>query len=180
MSNCVKAGMKTLITTILVLMVTVLQAGDHSKASIDSLYKAGERAYNNGNYAMACKYFDEVLKKDENHLNAYLQRGFCFTLRKEYEKAVADFSAVIKRNPEHLWAYTSRGSAYNKLGQYNLAMTDFDKVLSLDPHNSEAYNNRGWSKKFLGDQRAACKDWKSSARSGNSEAKIIMKNNHCR
>ena len=172
--------MKGLTTLVLCFLIGSAFANDLSSTNIDSLYRAGERAYNSGDYATACKYFDEVLKKDSDHLNAYLQRGFCNTLRKDYQAAVADFSAVIKRNPNHLWAYTSRGSAYNKLGQYNLAMADFDKVLQLDPKNGEAFNNRGWTKKFLGDLRAACKDWKSSARVGNGEARIIMKNNHCK
>jgi len=172
--------MKQILTVVFAMMLFTSYAGDHKTANIDSLYKAGERAYNSGNYAMACKFFDEVLKKDENHVNAYLQRGFCNTLSKNYKAAVEDFTAVIQRNPKHLWAYTSRGSAYNKLGDYNLAMDDFNKVLDLNPRDGEAYNNRGWSKKFLGDLRGACKDWKSSARSGNGEAKIIMKNNHCK
>jgi tetratricopeptide (TPR) repeat protein len=149
-------------------------------SSADSLYRVGERAYNSGKYKEAIASFSQVLELDKDHINAYLQRGFCQTLNKNYEAAVSDFSEVIKRNEKHLWAYTSRGSAYNKLGKYNLAMSDFNTVLELDPRNGEAFNNRGWSRKFLGDKKGACKDWKDSAKSGNGEAKIIMKNNHCK
>lgn len=164
---------------ILILAVTTLGLSA-STSSTDSLYQAGERAYNSGRYDAAIAHFDRVLEMDENHINAYLQRGFCHTLLKKYDAAVQDFSAVVERNAKHLWAYTSRGSAYNKLGKYDLAMADFNRVLELDPRNGEAFNNRGWSKKFLGDKKGACKDWKNSARVGNGEAKIIMKNNQCR
>lgn len=41
-------------------------------------------------------------------------------------------------------------------------------------------NNRGWAKKFLGDKDGACKDWQTSKKMGNEEAKIILKNNQCR
>ena len=115
-----------------------------------------------------------------DHLNAFLQRGFCHSLQREYDLAVVDFTSVIQRKPDHLWAYTNRGSAYGKLGKNNLAMADFDKVLQLDPKNEEAYNNRGWIKKAEGDTKGACKDWNTSKKMGNAEAKIILKNNNCR
>ncbi|MBK7084699.1 MAG: tetratricopeptide repeat protein [Flavobacteriales bacterium] len=92
-----------------------------------------------------------MLKQDPEHLNAYLQRGFCQSLTKQYEKAIADFSAVIARKPDHLWAYTSRGSAYTKLQRYDKAIMDFDLVIGLDPKNEEAFNNRGWARKASGD-----------------------------
>lgn len=148
--------------------------------STEALFQQGTKAYNSGQYAQAIDLFSEVLEREPEHLNAYLQRGFCHSLRKEYEAAVADFSAVIQRKPEHLWAYTSRGSAYGKWGRQEQAIQDFDKVLALDPHDQEAYNNRGWARKALGDQAGACKDWRASRKLGNAEAKIILLNNRCK
>lgn len=155
------------------------------KASIeasgaDETFRQGEKAYNAGAYAKATGLFSEVLQKDPEYLNAYLQRGFCHSLQGEYDAAVADFSAVIERKADHLWAYTSRGSAYNKSGKPELAIRDFDRVLQLDPRNQEAYNNRGWAKKALGNAEGACQDWRSSRKMGNAEAKIILLNNRCK
>lgn len=149
-------------------------------AELEKIFREGEKAYNAGAYAKAIGLFDQVLAVDPDHLNAYLQRGFCHSLQREYELAVADFSAVIERKNDHAWAYTSRGSAYNSLGKPELAMRDFDAVLGLDPRNQEAYNNRGWSKKALGDLPGACQDWKTSKKLGNGEAKIILENNRCK
>lgn len=147
---------------------------------VEAIFRQGEQAYNSGAYAKAIGLYDEVLKRDPDHLNAYLQRGFCHSLQREYEAAVADFTAVIQRKGDHLWAYTSRGSAYNKLGKYDLAMADFDRVIALDPKNQEAFNNRGWTHKSQGDLDAACADWKASKKMGNAEAKIILTNNRCK
>ena len=122
-------------------------AGRSDDATVSALFSEGERAYQRGAYDEAIALFSKVLDQDTEHLNAYLQRGFCHSLTKRYELAVADFSAVIARKPDHLWAYTSRGSAYNKLQQYEKAMRDFDHVIDLDPRNEEAYNNRGWTRK---------------------------------
>jgi Flp pilus assembly protein TadD len=66
-----------------------------------------------------------------------------------------------------------------KLKKYGEAKADFDDVIAADPENSEAYNNRGWCKKRLGNKEGACEDWKTSKKLGNSEAKIILKNNGC-
>lgn len=143
-------------------------------------YEAAERAYRAGDHTTAIALFSLVLEQDPEHLNAYLQRGFCHNLSGSYEQAVTDFSAVIERKDDHSWAYTSRGSAYNKLGKYELAIADFNKVIALDPKNEEAFNNRGWARKAAGDPAAACKDWQTSKKLGNAEAKIILTNNRCK
>lgn len=146
----------------------------------EQLFHEGEKAYNSGAYAKAIALFDQVLVQDPDHLNAYLQRGACHSMQREYELAVADFTAVIERKGDHLWAYTSRGSAYNRLGRPELAMRDFDAVLGLDPKNQEAYTNRGWARKALGDLTGACQDWRTSKKLGNGEARIILENNRCK
>lgn len=144
------------------------------------LYKSGERAYRAGDYETATLLFTRVIEIDGDHVNAHLQRGFCHSLRKEYQLAIDDFTQVIGLKPDHAWAYTSRGSAFAKLGLHDRARADFDKVLLLDPGNAEALNNRGWIRKAQGDHEGACKDWKSSRRMGNAEARIILENNRCK
>ena len=143
-------------------------------------YNQGEKAYRRGDHQAAILHFTKVLGMDSENLNAYLQRGFCNSVLKQYAPAVADFTAVIERKSDHMWAYTSRGSAYAKLGQHEKAMADFDRVIALDPKNEEAYNNRGWSRKALGDMEGACADWKASKKMGNGEARIILTNNRCK
>lgn len=146
----------------------------------EKVFSAGERAYRNGDLALAINLFDRVLMQDPDHINAYLQRGFSYSLNKEYERAVQDFTAVIERKADHQWAYMSRGSALVRLERHAEALSDFNMVLSLDPRNEEAYNNRGWAYKGLEELEAACKDWKSSHRLGNAEARIILSNTRCK
>lgn len=146
----------------------------------EKIFTAGERAYRNGDLTLAISLFDRVLMLDPDHINAYLQRGFSHSMNKEYERAVQDFTAVIARKTDHQWAYISRGSALVRLERHAEALSDFNMVLSLDPRNEEAYNNRGWAHKGLNDLEAACKDWKSSQRLGNAEARIILSNTRCK
>lgn len=149
-------------------------------ADIDRMFHDGEKAYNSGAYAKAIDLFSQVLAQDHEHLNAYLQRGFCHSLLQEYAAAVEDFSAVIERKSDQTWAYTSRGSAYLKLGKPDLALRDLDTAIGLDPKNQEAFNNRGWTQRSLGNIESACKDWKASKKLGNAEARIILENQRCK
>lgn len=149
-------------------------------ADIEAVFQAGERAYRTGDHLAAITLYSQVLDRDPDHKNAYLQRGFCHSLVKSYDAAVADFSAVLEREPGHKWAYISRGGAYTRTGQPALALKDLDAALAIDPKDQEAHNNRGWAHKALGDMEAACNDWRTSQRLGNGEAKIILSNNRCK
>lgn len=146
----------------------------------EELLHAAERAYRAGDLATAVRLTDQLIERDAGHVNALLQRGACHNLLGDHERAVADFSAVIGIRSDHIWAYICRGTAYLKLGRHELAIADLNTVIALDPKNEEAYNNRGWARKASGDIGGACKDWNTSKRLGNAEAKIILKNNRCK
>ncbi len=150
---------------------------------IDGMFNQGEQKKMAGEFRTAIGFYTKVLNSKPDHLNALLQRAFCHSAEKNYQGAIDDYTKVIAAHPEHIWAYISRGSAYNKLKKFDLAMPDFDKALSLNPDNAEAgeaLNNRGWAKEGLNDHDAACKDWNESKKKGNEEAKIILKNTHCK
>lgn len=176
--------MRLLYSIIAVLCMHGLIAQDVTQVTPDNgteqVFRDGEKAYNSDGYAKAIDLYTQVLTRDPENLNAYLQRGFCYNLHRDYAAAVVDFTDVIERKGDHLWAYISRGSAYNKLGRYDLALRDFDTVIAIDAKNEEAYNNRGWTRKSMNDLPGACKDWKASKKLGNAEARIILDNNRCK
>ncbi len=156
---------------------TIVSAQDSTAADY---FKKGDYYYRNFDYTPAVENFDKALKLDPGNINALLERGFSRNILKDYTGAISDFTEVLKLNPDHRWAYISRGSSRNKTGDYVLAIDDFNKALELDPTDQEAYNNRGFSKKMSGDKEGACEDWNKSKKLGNEEAKIILKNNHCK
>ncbi len=155
-------------------------ADNSSGPSVEEVFRTGEQAYRAGDHERAIVAYDAVLAKDAEHLNAYLQRAFCHAILNDHISAVSDLNAVIQRKPDHLWAYTCRSASLAKLGRHQEAIADLNRVLELDPRNEEAYNNRGWSHKALGDQDAACRDWNTSRKMGNAEARIILTNNRCK
>ncbi|MEQ8323434.1 MAG: tetratricopeptide repeat protein [Vicingaceae bacterium] len=145
----------------------------------DELLKKGDMAFSRGDYLESIEHYSKAIETDPTNLNAHIQRGLALSITKEYAKSVTDFTAVLDERPELTSVRNSRGSAYLKLKDYDKAIADFNDVLSNDPENQEAYNNRGWCKKYKGDDEGACKDWKTSKKLGNGEAKIILKNNGC-
>jgi len=165
-----------IILTLLVTLISFAAAAQNAEA----IFNKAEGLFANEKYTEAAELYSRVVALDSDNLNGYLRRGFCFSVLKQYEKAVADFSVVIDRHGKHPFAYISRGSAYNKLKKFETALIDFDLALNLDPKNQEAYNNRGWAKNGLGLYKEACADWKKSKKLGNEEAKIILKNNSCK
>ncbi len=167
--------MKWIITVVFGFSGLVLNAQD-----VEAVFNKAENLFASGEYQAASKLYTEVLASDPENMNGYLRRGFCFSVMEQYHKAIEDFSVVIEKHPKHPFAYLSRGSAYNKLEEFRTALIDFERVLNIDPKDQEAYNNRGWAKNGLGLYDEACKDWKKSRKLGNEEAKIILKNNHCK
>jgi tetratricopeptide (TPR) repeat protein len=162
---------------ILLMTCVVMQV---SGQNTDPLFDKAESLFMEGQYQEAVALYSKVIGSDADNMNAYLRRGFCYSVLKEYDRSIADFTVVIEKHPNHPFAYISRGSAYNKMEEFKTAMVDFDKALSIDPKNQEAYNNRGWAKNGLKLFKEACEDWNTSKKLGNEEAKLILKNNHCK
>lgn len=146
----------------------------------EATFNKAENLFATGKYKEASSLYTLVIEADPDNMNAYLRRGFCHSVLQQYDESIKDYSYVIEKHPKHPFAYLSRGSAYNKKQEFKTAIIDFDRVLNMEPKNQEAYNNRGWAKNGLGLYKEACKDWKTSRKLGNEEAKIILKNNHCK
>lgn len=131
-------------------------------------------------YQEALEEYNEAIHLNAAELKYYLRRAFVYSALENYQAAIDDYSLVLASQPKNAYVFISRGSSYNKLKKYEQAMADFNSALAIDPKNQEAYNNRGWTKEYMGDHSGACADWKKSKKLGNGEAKIILKNTHCK
>lgn len=163
-----------------VLLLAVFLTGNVIAQDAETFFAKGEQLKQKEDYKGASEAYTKAIELDPENVNAMLQRAFCYNVMGDYEKSISDYSKIISLKPDHKFSYLSRGSARNKLKKYKEAIGDFDKVITLDPDNQEAYNNRGFAKMGLDDKDGACKDWNKSKKLGNSEAKIILKNNKCK
>ena len=98
---------------------------------------------NKGEYISALCCFDEAIKRDPSHSDAYGYRGAVYGFIGDYDRAVEDYNEAIELDPGVSFFYSSRGGAYINKGEYSRAMADLDKSISLDFGNVEAYIARG-------------------------------------
>jgi lipoprotein NlpI len=74
---------------------------------------------------------------------AYLNRGYYFTSKRQYDEAISDYTKALEINPRYIEAYNNRGLACASKGQYDNAISDYNEALKINPRYIEAYNNRG-------------------------------------
>jgi len=93
--------------------------------------------------------------------------------------AMADLEKAIRLNPGYYKAYNNRGiiRAFS-LKQLKEAIRDFDTAIILKPDYADAYLGRGSVKFQMNDPEGACKDWRRSAASGNTQASKLLEI-HC-
>jgi tetratricopeptide (TPR) repeat protein len=78
-----------------------------SDASRDSLnFKAADNQYLEGNYEKAIQAYSQYLQKFPNGLHtlqAFYRRGECYSVEKQYTKALNDYTEVIKKGPSRFY-----------------------------------------------------------------------------
>ncbi len=94
--------------------------------------------FNSKNYDNAIGDFNELLKRQPDHVSSRLHRGISNFYLEEYQYALADFSATLHYDPSNWSAYYYRGLLLRKCNPTQ-ALRDFSISLLL---NSE-YDNVG-------------------------------------
>ena len=105
-----------------------------------------------GSYDQALADFNQVLKINPKHAEAYNNRGSIFTAKGQYDQAIADFNQALKLNPRYANAYYNRGVAYYNKSLYDKAIGDFNKCLELDPKLADAYFSKALALEAAGRQ----------------------------
>ena len=88
----------------------------------------------------AIRYYTQGI---ENLHDIFLNRGFCYHLSGEYDKAIADYTQVISINPKSFIAYSNRSWSYNEKREMDKAIEDCNQALKINPKYALAYENLG-------------------------------------
>jgi len=110
---------------------------------------------NKGELDGAIDDITEVIRLDENNIDAYSLRGALYDTKKQYDKVIDDFTKVIKLDENNITAYQCRGAAYyEKLREFStkgdffnclkfihFAIFDYEKALKLEPVGTDKYKN---------------------------------------
>ena len=87
--------------------------------------------------------YDQVLCYDNNHAEAYNNRGILLYDQGDYESAYADYTQAIFLNENLAEAFNNRGIVFATQQKFDLALADFDKSINLQPQKALTYYNRG-------------------------------------
>lgn len=99
------------------------------------------------------------LATDLSDYLVYVNRGFAYLSKGDYDRALADFNQAIQLQPDSATFYIMRGEIYAKQDDFDQAITNFDQAIKLQPNLVDAYYNRGRSYREKGDYDRAIADY---------------------
>jgi len=89
----------------------------------------------------------------------YFNRGRAYTLKREFDRAIADYDQTIKLKPDLAVAYTIRGNVYYFKGEYDRAIADYNQTIKLKPDDADVYQLRGFTYFVKGEYDRAIADY---------------------
>lgn len=91
-----------------------------------------------GEYEIAEKYFENVLKIEEGQIHAINELGLCKMCLEKYEEAKELFTMLIAMDPKNSEFLCNRSSANLYLGNKDEAKRDIEKALKINPQDDVA------------------------------------------
>ncbi len=143
---------------------------------IKTIYNRG-RAYEElGQYDLALKDFNRVIKEDPLNVNAHLSIAADYYNRlNDYENTIFYAEKVLKLDETSSAAFTLKGKANQKLGQLQEALTAYNAAISLNNDFTEAYLSRGILRIYLKQKSKACADFNVAQSLGDKQAVDLLK-----
>jgi tetratricopeptide (TPR) repeat protein len=120
-----------------------------SPAPGDMAYLAGNRAFEDADYAAAEAAYRDALEVAPQHIDAL--RGLALSLDRQglHERALATYDEAIAHAPEFAATYANRGILLDTMGRHEEALADYMRALELDP---ELADGPHWLTRFLRNQ----------------------------
>ncbi|MBW4641660.1 MAG: tetratricopeptide repeat protein [Goleter apudmare HA4340-LM2] len=137
---------------------TIRTTESGKQRSTEGLLSSGGGKAQQGDYQGAIAAYEEALRKNPNHPDAYFQRAIAYYDLENYQAAYEDLSQVVRLTPKSSIAYMNRGLTLDLLQRNQEAMKDYTQAISLNPDYAAAYLNRGALKNELGDYQKGLDD----------------------
>ena len=128
----------------LIMMTGCVQglAEDVNAIRVNDTYEIAIEYIKRENYDKAMEYLDKALEicteefDSDMYVELHLKKGCVYTLRQEYEPALAELDEAIRVNPELSEPYLVRAQVYQEMGNLASAAADLEKYIELSGDTS--------------------------------------------
>lgn len=103
-------------------------------------------------------YLTKVVEADSLFTPGYVNIGFYYQGKGEYEKSIPYFDKALLLDPNEALSYSNRSYSKLKIGDLEGALKDVNRSLELYSTNSYAYRNRALIYLEMGQKTKACED----------------------
>jgi tetratricopeptide (TPR) repeat protein len=108
--------------------------------SINDLLASGDRELDLNNYGLAIEYYDKILAKDPNSVDALNNKGIALDAVGNSTEAIEYYDKALAVNDTSVDALFNKGFALATLGNYAESIEYYDKVLDINPDDVDAQN----------------------------------------
>jgi tetratricopeptide (TPR) repeat protein len=125
------------------------------EASAEWWYKNGLNSLWLGNYDGALGSFEQVVNKNPNRVEAWIQVGYCKVKQGKMNEAIRAYKQALRLRPNSVEAYNKLGDAYYYASNFGEAINAYRQAARLRPDLGEAFYNLGMTYLETGDRNAA-------------------------
>jgi Flp pilus assembly protein TadD len=125
------------------------------EASAEWWYKNGLNSLWLGNYDGALGSFEQVVNKNPNRVEAWIQVGYCKVKQGKMSEAIRAYRQALQLRPNSVEAYNKLGDAYYYASNFDEAIAAYRQAARLRPDLGEAFYNLGMTYLEIGDRNAA-------------------------
>jgi tetratricopeptide (TPR) repeat protein len=102
----------------------------------------------------------------EQLAQAYSMRALGFSLKGQYDRAIADYDQAIIINPDFAVALNNRAWAYFRSGRGPNGLADVEKSLRLNPLSEHTWDTRAHIRQVMGNFSGAFEDYEKAVQIG--------------
>src|SRR5262249_25905964 len=121
----------------------VLGVKTHWSANGSTRYLDGIEAQAKNLQDDLARWWDDYRARHPNTSAAFLDRGYDFMKKKEYDNAILQFNEAIRVDAKCARAFRNRGLVYAERAEYDKAIADFTEAIRIDPKSDIDFGNRG-------------------------------------
>jgi tetratricopeptide (TPR) repeat protein len=112
--------------------------------NFDDFLKRGNEHFLKGSLDLALADYDEAIKLNPHHSDAFRCRAGVLIRKKQYDSALKDADQAIRLDPKNASAHNERAVCLGAKGDFKLAVASYDEAVRLDPKEVMFWGGRAW------------------------------------